>query len=386
MVVGGEYELLRLIGGGGMGVVWAARHVRSGTSYALKFLRRAPDGTRDPAAIQRFLREARAAAMVRHPHVVFTADVLEMENDWPVIVMELLVGESLRARLARSGPLSLEETARIVLPVISAVGIAHQHGIVHRDLKPDNIFLSRDPGGAAVVKVLDFGIAKMTRNDEQVTLLLGHSGTSILGTPHYMSPEQVFGEHDIDHRADIWALGVILYECLAGQVPTKAANFGQVFKLIVGGGIKPLAAAVPGLPSDATALVDRMLARTRNDRPSDLKEVARLLRRYTTLEVPAFGPSHFERQSAAAPSGESPPVVVSGAPAPAPARPPSRVPKDPRRLTTVRLAMLALALLVGQSLLLWRRRPGQTARESAPAAATLAPMPAPPRDAGPGRH
>src|SRR5207244_11564060 len=135
-------------------------------------------------------------------------------------------------------------------------------------------------GGAAVVKVLDFGIAKLTQIDAR-TSRMGLTGTGeVMGTPHYMSPEQFFGERDIDQRTDIWALGVILYECIAGTVPTKAGNFGQVFKLIVEGGIKPLGEAAPDTPADVAQLVDRMLSREREQRPFDLKEVARVLRSY----------------------------------------------------------------------------------------------------------
>jgi serine/threonine protein kinase len=384
-VVGGEYELQRLLGRGGMGVVWAARHVRGGTSYALKFLHVAPGGPDDVEAVKRFLREARAAASVRHPHVVFTREVLELESG-PVIVMELLAGESLRERLA-TRRLSLEQTARILLPVASAVGAAHQQGIVHRDLKPDNIFLSRDPGGAAVVKVLDFGIAKLTRADPRASRSGLTGSGAVLGTPHYMSPEQVFGERDIDQRADIWALGVILYECIAGAVPTRAANVGQIFKLIVEGGIKPLAEVAPDTPPDVAVLVDRMLSRAREERPFDLKEVARILRRYTSIEVPSFGPPQIqhdpapERSSqdlAAVPPPELPPELagplanddLTVRKAPAARRPPPEISPaaSPRRsrLTTIGLGTLVISVLIGESVMLWRSH-----RNAAPAAARI---------------
>src|SRR5688500_1886807 len=198
-----------------MGVVWAARHLESGVLVALKFLRTGHGGADDPDSLKRFLREARAAASVRHPHVVAIREVLELPDGRPVMVMELLAGETLRNRLSRAPRLSLEEVAAILLPVASAVGTAHAQGIVHRDLKPDNIFLSRDAGGAPLVKVLDFGIAKVTRaSDDHASHGHGLTGSGeVLGTPNYMAPEQVFGERDIDQRCDIWALGVILYEC-----------------------------------------------------------------------------------------------------------------------------------------------------------------------------
>jgi eukaryotic-like serine/threonine-protein kinase len=162
-VVAQKYELRHALGSGGMGVVWAARHRESGAMVALKFLRTDPGGADDPDSLKRFLREARAAASVRHPHVVAIREVLELPDGRPVMVMELLAGETLRMRLNRGPRLTLEEAATILLPVASAVGTAHAQGIVHRDLKPDNIFLSQDAGGDTVVKVLDFGIAKVTR-------------------------------------------------------------------------------------------------------------------------------------------------------------------------------------------------------------------------------
>jgi serine/threonine protein kinase len=298
-------------------------------------------------------------------------EVLELPDGRPVIVMELLSGESLRTRLARPPRLTLEETAAILLPVASAVGTAHAQGIVHRDLKPDNIFLSRDSAGHTVVKVLDFGIAKVTRAaDEHSSHGHGLTGSGeVLGTPNYMSPEQVFGERDIDQRSDIWALGVILYECLTGIVPTKAANVGQVFKLIVAGGIKPLDSVLPKAPSDITALAHRMLARRREQRPLDLNEIVGVLRRYTQVSVPEFGPPQI------------PGVVLpldDGVGEPAPnadetlKRGGSEDPGSsllgletslPRsrmgRLTTIGLGTLVVSVLVGESFLLWRSRSRQ---------------------------
>jgi serine/threonine-protein kinase len=337
---------------------------------ALKFLRTDAGPTDDLDSRKRFLREARAAASVRHPHVVAIREVLELADGQPVMVMELLAGETLRQRLARGPRLTLEESAAILLPVASAVGTAHSQGIVHRDLKPDNIFLVRD-AGVATVKVLDFGIAKVTRASEeftsQVQSLTG-SG-EVLGTPNYMSPEQVFGERDIDQRSDIWALGVILYECLTGSVPTKAANVGQVFKLIVAGGIKPLHQVLPEAPEEIARLVRAMLARRREQRPFDLSEIAKVLSGYTALSVPPFGPPRIP--GVERPAGDDP-----GEPAPNadetlrrqrltdPEFPSSEEPAPRRarlgRLTTIGIGILVVSVLIGESVLLWR---GHTRRE-----------------------
>ncbi|MBW2458498.1 MAG: serine/threonine protein kinase [Deltaproteobacteria bacterium] len=196
-LVADRYRLDAKLGAGGMAVVWAATHIVTGKAVALKFLAR--EYTAHEEARARFVREARAASMVDHPHVVAIHDVVELRGGRLVMVMDLLVGESLRERLDRVRALSLTDTTRILLPVISAVGTAHNVGVVHRDLKPDNIFLTARPES---VRVLDFGIAKLTKkaaNPSDLTVT-----GSVLGTPHYMAPEQIFGERDVDARADVW--------------------------------------------------------------------------------------------------------------------------------------------------------------------------------------
>jgi serine/threonine-protein kinase len=365
LVVAGKYELLHTLGRGGMGVVWAARHTQTGEALALKFLRAEPASpAEDPDSVKRFLREARAAASVQHPHVVAIREILELENGRPVLVMELLAGESLRERLARDKQMSLQAMARLLLPVASAVGTAHEQGIIHRDLKPDNIFLSRDAEDGQVVKVLDFGIAKVTRVDEQTTQSIGLTGSGeVLGTPNYMSPEQVFGERDIDQRTDIWALGVIMYECLSGVVPTKGANIGQVFKVIVAGGIRPLDAVVPDVPADVADLVRRMLARHREQRPSDLNEIVAVLARYAKVTVPAFGAPRVQAMTGGSELVPNADETLKRLAANAgdglggtSFNDTSSRPRF-RRLTTIGLGTLAVTVLVGESLLLWRSRP-----------------------------
>jgi serine/threonine protein kinase len=288
-VVAGKYRLDRVLGQGGMGMVWAATHTVTRKSAALKFVRGAGA---DTEVKKRFLREARAACAVKHPNVVEIHDVLELEDGSPVMVMEHLRGESLADRLDREPKLPLRETARILLPVISAVGTAHAIGIVHRDLKPQNIFLVRGFEGAQSVKVLDFGIAKLTSLDGDAAQTAGITNTgALLGTPCYMSPEQAFGERDIDHRADVWALGIILYECLSGVLPTNANNIGQVLKIVLTGSIRPLAELAPELPPDVTGLVDRMLSQDRARRPPDLREAKRVLEPHAdAADAVDFGP------------------------------------------------------------------------------------------------
>jgi serine/threonine protein kinase len=283
-VVCERYVLDRLLGEGGMGVVWAATHTITRKPVALKFLQGA--NATDPTLRQRFLREARTACAVSHPNVVAVHDVLATDDGAPFMVMDLLLGEPLSHRLAREKRLSLAETASILLPVASATSAAHALGIVHRDLKPDNIFLAIDGDEQVKVQVLDFGIAKLTAVDGVAasTSALTVDG-GVLGTPFYMSPEQVDGEKDVDHRSDIWSLGVILYECLSGTVPTYAENIGQVFKIITRGTIPPLSEVAPEVPEEVSRLVAAMMSKERKERPQSVREVIDALRPASGLAV-----------------------------------------------------------------------------------------------------
>jgi serine/threonine protein kinase len=279
MIVARRYRLERLLGEGGMGAVWAAVHAVTRKKVALKFLK--PVIAAKLELRQRFIREARAASAVRHPNVVTIHDVAELDDGTPFMVMDLLVGESVGSLLERRGRLHVTELARILVPAISAIQAAHALGIVHRDLKPDNLFLAE--GG--IVKVLDFGIAKLTATDGDAAKSGALTKTgSILGTPFYMSPEQIFAERDIDGRSDVWSLGVIFYECLTGERPTHAENLGQIFKIITTGTIAPITTLRPDVPADVRDLVGRMLTRDREKRPG-MDEIASLLERYASAPV-----------------------------------------------------------------------------------------------------
>ncbi|HEX8108695.1 MAG TPA: serine/threonine-protein kinase, partial [Kofleriaceae bacterium] len=297
-VIAERYRLVRRVGEGGMGVIWAADDLVTGRRTALKRIKDAVD---DPAARRRFLHEARAASVVRHPNVVEMFDVLELETGPPVLAMELLDGESLRDVLVRDRTLSVPALADVLVPVIGAVGAAHALGVVHRDLKPENIFLARGADGARVVKVLDFGIAKLTALDGEAMRSAGLTTTAVIGTPAYMAPEQVFGERDIDHRADIWALGVVVYECLAGVRPTEGDNVGQVLKHVVARPFVPLAQQVDGVPDGVSRLVERMLQRERSHRIADLHDALAVLAPFASAPGVPFGApaAHFARADAA---------------------------------------------------------------------------------------
>lgn len=305
-----RFELVALIGRGGMGEVWEACDRERNERVALKLIREARSSE---ALRRRFSREVKAASKVQHPSVVKVYDIIETEEGEPVMVMELLEGESLAERLHREKDLPVETVAGIMLPVVSAVGSAHAHGIVHRDLKPENIFLVRADDGGLEVRVLDFGIAKLVADEDHAETTAGLTTTgSILGTPCYMAPEQVFGEKDIDHRVDIWAIGIILYQMLTGILPTKADNVGQVLKIVVTRGIWPLGEAAPDLPRELSAIVDRMLSKEREERPTDLREVRAVLAEFAGEEAPSFGPPISERPPLEAENLPRTPAPVSG--------------------------------------------------------------------------
>jgi eukaryotic-like serine/threonine-protein kinase len=220
-VLAGKYRLLDLIGRGGMGAVWRADHLILEARVAIKLLR--DEIALHPRAMARFVEEAKAAAKLRSPHVVQILDY-GVDDDLAFICMELLEGESLGERLARSGPLAPSDVARVVRHVTRALSKAHAAGILHRDLKPDNIFLV-EVDDEWLAKVLDFGIAKRTQADDRPL----ETGPGVaVGTPAYMSREQLVGA-DVDHRCDIWALGVVVYQCLCGRLPhqPRAVSRGQ---------------------------------------------------------------------------------------------------------------------------------------------------------------
>jgi serine/threonine-protein kinase len=285
-LVGDRYRLERPLGEGGMGAVWAATDLVTGGRVAVKFLRDV--WAANPEMQRRFLREARAAMAIDHPNVVYVHEIVRADDGSPIIVMDALDGESLADRLERGPTISLPEFSAMFLQVISAVASAHAAGVVHRDLKPANIFLTRTPTGTRV-HVLDFGIAKLAPG-------LGDSPPSartesgvILGTPQYMAPEQIFGERDVDYRADVWSLGVIMFECLAGRRPVDGENLGRILKVLTSGQMTTLSHVAGWLPKDVLAIHARMLRVDRKERLNDLRAVYGLLLKHASAEAQAFG-------------------------------------------------------------------------------------------------
>ncbi|MEO8700367.1 MAG: serine/threonine-protein kinase, partial [Kofleriaceae bacterium] len=212
-IVGGKYQIDRVMGRGGMGVVVAARNLVLQQKVALKFL--LDEAAREPSVVARFVREAQASAQLRGEHVCRVSDVGELDDGAPYMVMELLDGQDLASVLASHGPLPVSLAVDYVMQACQGIAEAHALGLIHRDLKPANLFVTQRTDGSALVKVLDFGIAKsQTEVGAHLTQTM-----AVLGSPGYMSPEQLRASRDVDVRSDIWSLGVILYELISGERP-----------------------------------------------------------------------------------------------------------------------------------------------------------------------
>jgi eukaryotic-like serine/threonine-protein kinase len=271
-VLAGKYRIERVLGQGGMGVVVAAQHVQLAQRVALKFL--LPEACSHGEAVARFLREARAAVQIQSEHVARVSDVGQLDNGAPYMVMEFLHGSDLGATLAARGPLPVLEAVDYVLQAMEAVAEAHSIGIVHRDLKPANLFLTRRRDGSALVKVLDFGISKATQGEAGLSLT---STSAVMGSPFYMSPEQVRSAKDVDARADIWALGVILHELLAGAPPFSADTASALFAAIIADPPAPVRERRPDVPAALEAVLARCFEKDRNRRYANVAELAAAL-------------------------------------------------------------------------------------------------------------
>ncbi|MEE2643728.1 MAG: DUF2914 domain-containing protein [Myxococcota bacterium] len=299
-LIGETYELLRKIGQGGMGEVWAAEHIRLGRQVAIKFL---SVSEVDQDAYARFIQEKNTLVRLSHPNIVQVTDYNQLSTGTPYLVMEFLEGETLADRLKR-GPLPQNEAFPILLQVGRALKSTHAQGIVHRDLKPENIFLSQGGPASAQVKVLDFGVSKVVGVSKLTAQQEG-----FLGTPQYMSPEQARGETDsIDHRTDLFALGIITYEMLSGQLPFRGEQMLHVISSIVYGEPRPLRELVSGLETRVYDAVHQSLSKAQSDR---FESVAAYLEALTGFSLDAGK------------AGRSGGLLLSRTPSPRHASPPS---------------------------------------------------------------
>jgi len=297
LILDSKYELVERLGEGGMGTVYRARRLHIGDEVAVKLL--SHDFTRDKQAIERFRREARSAALIRHPNVVSIHDFNDEssvgDRSEAYIVMELVKGESLRHVLEREGRLGPERAVKLMLDICAGVGVAHRQGLLHRDLKPDNVIVSppTHDGEDETAKVVDFGLAKVRDDVSPLT----QTGT-LMGTLYYMSPEQCRGE-ELDARTDVYSLGAMLYEMLSGGPPFRANNFtGLITKHLHEA--PPTLDATLGIPATLSGVCFRSLAKSRDERPGDAivlsQELQRALAGYKKVDIT---PEHASGQTSA---------------------------------------------------------------------------------------
>ncbi|HEX7843063.1 MAG TPA: serine/threonine-protein kinase, partial [Kofleriaceae bacterium] len=268
-VLAGKYRVDKILGIGGMGMVVAATHLEIDQRVALKFM--LPGASESPETAARFLREAKAAGRLNSDHVCRVFDVGRFDSGAPYIVMEYLQGESVAARLRRHGPMRVSDAVDFVLQAIEGLAEAHAHGIIHRDLKPDNLFLHKRNDGGTIVKVLDFGISKIS-----VTGISTKTG-DIMGSPAYMAPEQMESTRSVDHRADVWSLGVVLYQLVVGQAPFRGDTLPLLCMHVVNDEPDPMSAIRGDLPDGFEEAVMRCLRKEPDERYADVGALARAL-------------------------------------------------------------------------------------------------------------
>ncbi|HEY8086417.1 MAG TPA: protein kinase [Polyangiaceae bacterium] len=280
-VVNGKYELSRLLGDGGMGSVYEARHAVLGTRVAIKVLH--PELAKRPGLVERFLQEARVAAQIRSSHVVQVTDVDRTPEGHAYIVMELLEGEPLSSVLDRQHKLPVPTACEYALQILEALEAAHALGVIHRDLKPENVFVTF-VAGKPVLKLIDFGIAKARRTDAQKNLTV--AGV-LMGTAEYMAPEQARSAGEVDARADLYGAGVMLYEMIAGSRPIQGDDARIIALRVERGEVIPLVQAAPDVPRDIAGLVHRAMAARPELRFSTATEMRLALEKAATGKRPA---------------------------------------------------------------------------------------------------
>jgi serine/threonine-protein kinase len=272
-MIGGKYRVARVVGQGGMGVVAEAVHVQLDERVALKFLR--PDMLKMPDVVARFDREARAAVKLKSEHVARVMDVGKTDAGVPYMVMEFLQGNDLAELLSTTGPLPVTQAVEYVIQACEGVGEAHARGIVHRDIKPENLFVLTRSDGWRSIKVLDFGISKTVLLGPSSVDMSSHETHSIMGSPYYMSPEQLRSTKSVDHRADVWSLGVVLFELLTGVMPfDETREFTELVAAVLESPNRKLTDFRFDVPEGLEAVVDKCLEKDRTKRFQTTAELA----------------------------------------------------------------------------------------------------------------
>ncbi|MFS8068663.1 MAG: serine/threonine-protein kinase [Byssovorax sp.] len=394
-LVAGKYEVDRVLGVGGMGAVFAAVDRATRERVALKCL--LPIFCENVDVITRFLREGSATMRLQSEHIARVSATGALDSGVPYIVMEHLDGRDLRSVVRSSGPLDVKDAAGYVGQVCAALAEAHALGIVHRDLKPANLFLTLRPNGSALIKVLDFGIAKYT----SPSLLGDHAEMTktqaVLGSRAYMSPEQMLRPKEVDARADIWSLGVILYFFVTGKSPFSSDTTEGMIMRIVSGAPEPMTTLVPDLPPTFEAVVMRCLAKSREARFSNVTELARALAPFasdiqdrTTMTLDDAKSRSREgtapesggatqlgyTKSAPAASGAANGSLSEHGTSRTSVTPVKRRPLQPLMVTAGAVAIVGAAIVVGSFIVGARRAPDRDqAREGVKAVAVEAPPP-----------
>jgi serine/threonine-protein kinase len=302
-IVAAKYRIDAVIGVGGMGVVLAATHIDLDQRVAIKVL---CDASED--AVARFRREARLIVRLKSVHVARVFDIGAFDDDTPYIVMELLDGEDLAKHVGKGGRVGVQQAVDWILEACEAIAEAHALGMVHRDLKPANLFLARGPGGTQTVKVLDFGISKSLNEQDGVGLT--NEGMA-LGSPGYMSPEQISSSRDVDVRSDVYSIGAILYRLTSGQSPYKGESFMSVLAAMADGPPESLRTLVPDAPPGFAAVVERCLSHDPAGRPANLAELAQVLAPFGSASASASAERIAATLGLKLPSGASEPRPAS---------------------------------------------------------------------------
>jgi eukaryotic-like serine/threonine-protein kinase len=367
-VVGDKYRIVRVLGEGGMGRVYEAQHTTIGRRFAIKCLH--SEHSRNRELVARFQREAQAAGGLENENIAGAFDLGSFADGVPYLAMEFLEGEDLARLLARTGPLPVPRATYIILQACRGLLVAHARGIIHRDLKPENLFICRRNDGSDLVKILDFGIAKLHAGAE-----VTRTGAT-MGTPAYMSLEQARGAKEVDHRTDIYALGVILYEMLSGQKPHPGDSYSAVLYHLFTQEAAPVETLRANLPSGLTAVVNRAMARDAGDRYQSVMELAEVLapfadRAVTPLAAPALAVD-ASAETVASPRSLS--AVAASASAQV-STTDLRLMRRPRRALVVG-ALVLVAVVVSIALMIRPSNEGQpvpSATRVAPGPSTAAP-------------
>jgi len=367
-ILGGKYRLISEIGRGGMGSVWRAENLAWEAPVALKLM--SSELSNASEALSRFEREVRLAAGLRSPHVVQVLDHgVDEATRTPFIVMELLEGETLARRLKHVGHLGAAETFQIVSHLVRALSRAHAAGIVHRDLKPDNVFLVRNEE-ESLAKVLDFGVAKWT-SPSRLDGGLTRPG-SVIGTPFYMSPEQIQGSREIDHRADLWSLSAIACECLTGRRPFEADDFAQLAVMLVGNSGRPLPSSLGAVPMGFDAWFLRATAADISRRFQTARELLDTLAPICGVSVTSLAPDSFPVTEELRASGPASMAAVSNTASPSP------IPRQLWRRPAARVmawTLLSFAVVAGSAALLRHESSNDAGTEAEATRQSLQPGP-----------